>query len=639
MHWLSTASAWFGLACLLIIAMYILKKRYEPKAISSHLLWRKALQEQEANKPWQRLKQRLLLWLQLIAAIIIVLSLMEPAIEKQLTKDAHAIILIDRSASMATSALEGGDSYLTQAKQDALQWIDQQYDGGAVTLITNGDYPSILLNRSQQKTEIVQAIQHIEPYYGISDDETALSLARALVDQNEAAVIHYFIDERFKAAPQSLQQAAAWQEQWHMYAATAAQHDDRIRSFTLTATDQTARAFVTVLHVAQEEELEINLVAYNEKGQEHHRETAKRRAQPEGITTFQIEGLPKAHYYMVELKQRQGDPNSYNNKQYGLLSEQASYQALLISEGNLFLEKALQLLNVAVTKLDNTSASGVPSREALEAIQFIIVDGNYERLAEQEEWKAVLDSYPLWIIDHPTEQEAAKLVQKEAVVHEHPVTQYFSMEDTYIAAIKQLDMSELSDYDVLVEYGGAPAIIAGVKQQKPFLRYGFALQDSDLPLRAPFPILMMQSIEYMAAGSSQQLGYMLVQSEPTLSLLAGTSSSYWQLLDGQQAKQQSEPIAIPHADRIIAPSLPGVYELVEQDEQGKAIQQRTAIVTADTTEFTAGSIATALEQAQSAPAGEQVQPATNGLSLLTPWLAALLLLLLLGEWEVYRRGL
>lgn len=647
MHWLSTASAWFALSCLLIIAMYILKKRYEPKSISSHLLWRRAMQEQEANKPWQRLKQRLLLWLQLIVAIVIVLSLMQPVIEKQLARDTHLIILLDRSASMATSsgADSSGESYLTTAKHDLGQWIDEHYNGGAVTLITNGDYPSIVLNRAQRKADIEKAITDIEPYYGVSDDETALSLARALVNKEEETVVHYFIDEHFKAAEQSVQQQSAWSEQWHLYAAAANQMDETIRSFTLTEAGQGTRAFVTVLHGTEAEQLEINVAAYNENGKVLRQEKVKKQAQSNGMTTFQIEGLPKAHYYMAELKPHQHDSNLYNNRQYGLLSQQAAYQALLISDGNLFLEKVLQLMNVGVTKL--SSQSGVPSKDVLQNIQFVIVDGTYEVLNEQEQWKQLLADFPLWLIDHPEKSESVQLVNKAPVVHEHSITRYFSMEDTYIAAVKQLASSELSGYDVLVEYGGSPAIIAGIKQQKPFLRFAFSLQDSDLPLRAPFPILMMQSIEYMTTGSNQQLGYMLVGSEPTLSLLANTSSSHWQRLAGEQkdgqSKESARSIEIPYHEAIIAPAYPGVYELVEQNEQGNIIQQRTAVVTADSSEFSGSSLASLLKQ-DTTSAGQDNQPITaaqnaNGWSSLIPWLAALLLLLLLGEWEVYRRGL
>jgi len=64
MQFLSVASAWFAAALPAIAAMYILKRTYENQHIASHLLWRRVLQEQEANRPWQKLRSRWLLIVQ-----------------------------------------------------------------------------------------------------------------------------------------------------------------------------------------------------------------------------------------------------------------------------------------------------------------------------------------------------------------------------------------------------------------------------------------------------------------------------------------------------------------------------------------------------------------------------------------------
>ena len=640
MHWLSIASAWFALSCLLIIAMYILKKRYEPKSISSHLLWRRALQEQEANKPWQRLKQRLLLWLQLLIAILIVLALMEPVIEKQLTADSHVVILLDRSNSMVGSTAVDGDSYFNKAKQQLQEWIDEQYDGGAVTLITNGDYPTIVLNRSQRKGEIVQAIKEVQPYYGVSDDEAALSLASALAEQDEHTLLHYYVDERFKASEQSLHAANGAKHHWHMFGNSSDSVDGYIRSIMLTNTGDSVSAFVTVIHKGEQSpaQLEVELSAYDEKGKVVHKDKVKEQSQRGGVTTFQLNGLPKAAYYYAELINDEYDPNPFNNGQYGLIAEQNNYEALLISSGNLFLEKVLQLMNVGVTKL--TTDSNPPSEDILKKIQFVIVDGEYESLSQKAEWSQLLSDFPLWVFDHPSSSEAATLVNTSPVIHAHPITQYFSMEDTYISVVKEFSSRELGSHDVLVEYGGAPVILAGMNEQKPFLRFAFAMQDSDLPLRATFPILMMQSIEYMTSGSGKQLGQMLVGSQPTISLLASTSSSYWNKIDGkvEGEAESSSNIPLLSDQPINAPSLPGVYELVEQNEDREIVQRRIAIVNGDSSEYMSEIITPYLQQGNSSVQADE-GAGTSGWSSLIPWLAALLLLLIVAEWEVYRRGL
>jgi len=636
LHWLSLTSAWFALTTLFILAMYILKKRYEPKHISSHLLWRQVLQEQEANRPWQRLKQQLLLWLQLIIALFIVVALMEPAVNKQLARDAHAVLLLDRSASMATNVDSQGQSYLTTAKQEMVDWLDKEWNGGAVTLIVNGEYPQILANNSKERQELKRIIQSIEPYYGASDDETALSLARALANNSEQSAIHYYVDERFKIGADVIHAEAMNAEAWHLYAAAAAAEDERIRSFTLSQEERAVHGFATVLHAAQlDRELELKVLAYNERGKVLSEKVYKQRADASGMTTFAMYDLPQGHYYSVQIKPSEHDPNPYNNFQYGLITEEQSYQALLISEGNLFLEKALQLMNVGVTKL--TASSGVPNSELLSTIQFIVADGSYEKLLKQSDWKEVLDRFPLWIIDHPAADQQAKLVNSAPVVNEHMVTQYFTMEDVYISSIQALEQPELAPYDVLVQYGGVPAVIAGLKQQKPLLRYTFSLQDSDLPLRAAFPVLVMNSVDYLVSGSEKQLGYMLVNAVPTLSMSAETSSSYWQRLDGgKDAETQDEIFAANTA--VVAPAVPGVYNFIEQNEQGQMIQKRTAVVTADVTEFAAPSIAAIINSLHPhVESNGQLYGA--GFSKLTAWVAAFLLLILLLEWEVYRRGI
>src|SRR5690606_15921673 len=352
-------------------------------------------------------------------------------------------------------------------------------------------------------------------------------------------------------------------------------------------------------------------------------------------TTFQMYDLPQGHYYMARLTPHDQDPNPYNNKQYGLIAEERVYEALLISDGNLFLEKALQLMNVGVTKLAPTSA--VPSQELLSTVHFIITDGSYEKLTKDNAWKDVLDRFPLWNVDHPAADQQAKLVHAEPVVKEHEVTQYFTMDDIFISSIRELSAEELAPHDVLVQYGGAAAILAGTHNQKPLLRYTFALQDSDLPLRAVFPLLVMNSVDYLVSGSSKQLGSMLANAIPTLSMSADTSASYWHRLDEEPSDEKISETAVEDG-YVTAPSVPGVYSLVELNEKGDTVQQRTAVITADATEFATASIAELISGSSNAEE-PNVQSEGTGMSKLTAWLAACLMLLLLLEWEVYRRGI
>src|SRR5688500_9098328 len=117
---------WAGLAALLpalLILFYFLKlKRQQPEAPSTYL-WARAVEDLHVNTIWQRLRQSLLLFLQLLLLALALLSLLRPGWRGQELKGNRFIFLIDTSASMA--ATDVSPSRLGEAKRRVHQLIDQ----------------------------------------------------------------------------------------------------------------------------------------------------------------------------------------------------------------------------------------------------------------------------------------------------------------------------------------------------------------------------------------------------------------------------------------------------------------------------------------------------------------------------------
>jgi Aerotolerance regulator N-terminal. len=63
------------LAVPVIILLYLLKQKHEEYIMSSLYLWQTALQDAEANTPWQKLKRNILMLLQIAAVILLALTL------------------------------------------------------------------------------------------------------------------------------------------------------------------------------------------------------------------------------------------------------------------------------------------------------------------------------------------------------------------------------------------------------------------------------------------------------------------------------------------------------------------------------------------------------------------------------------
>ncbi|MEM7682183.1 MAG: VWA domain-containing protein [Planctomycetota bacterium] len=125
-----------GLTVPVVTALYVLKLRRTPAAAPSTLLWAQAVHDLEANTPFQRFRNRLLFWLQLLALLLLLLAVARPALEGESAPKGRAVVVIDRSASMNTVDPGFTTTRLERAQARALELIDglaeASGDGAAV---------------------------------------------------------------------------------------------------------------------------------------------------------------------------------------------------------------------------------------------------------------------------------------------------------------------------------------------------------------------------------------------------------------------------------------------------------------------------------------------------------------------------
>src|SRR5690606_33159826 len=84
-----------------LLVLYFLKLRRRELAVSSTLLWKKAIQDLQVNAPFQKLRRNLLLFLQMLLLLLLCLALARPVVNRTPGAGKITVILIDRSASMA----------------------------------------------------------------------------------------------------------------------------------------------------------------------------------------------------------------------------------------------------------------------------------------------------------------------------------------------------------------------------------------------------------------------------------------------------------------------------------------------------------------------------------------------------------
>ncbi|MDB4986938.1 MAG: hypothetical protein JWN04_2116 [Myxococcaceae bacterium] len=90
------------------------------------------------------------------------------------------------------------------------------------------------------------------------------------------------------------------------------------------------------------------------------------------------------------------------------------------------------------------------------------------------------------------------------VAASHPLVRGLALGDVNVARAVRLELLR-GDVAVAATAGGAPLLVEGTRVGKPFVALAFELRDSDLPLRAAFPLLFLRALsrlrDPLATGS------------------------------------------------------------------------------------------------------------------------------------------
>jgi len=162
-----------------VIVLYMLKLRRRPVAVSSTLLWSRAVKDMEGNIPWQRLSPTLLLWVHLLIVVLLAMAIARPVFDDAMGDGQRVYLLIDSSASM--NAVVDGKSGLERSKAQAIDRIGLLFDSGrspSVSVVESALSPRIVIADSSERGRLIGAIQGIEP----TDQPGAIHDAIAMIE-------------------------------------------------------------------------------------------------------------------------------------------------------------------------------------------------------------------------------------------------------------------------------------------------------------------------------------------------------------------------------------------------------------------------------------------------------------------------
>jgi hypothetical protein len=589
---------WFLGAIPIIIMMYILKQKFEEREISSVYLWQQVLKDIEVNTPWQKLKKNLLLLLQLLAALLLVLALSDPFVSLRGSDYANLIVVIDNTGSMNAAYDQG--TRLEKSKDLAETLVKNAATGTQITLISNGRYPKVELNNTVDKLEALQRIKAIKATNSSGNINDAASMVKAIGKQAMTYKAVFYTD------------GGVNMEGLNGEVVSVAKPVDNISLDTLTHTAKNGKLNILIRatnHGSTDITSEITVY-----GNENVLDIKNIELKAGESKSILAEGVGKEiSYISAELSERDGLDN--DNITFDVVKPSAIQKVMLVSESNLFIEKAFSVIdNVELYKSN-------PGDEIQGEYDLYIYDGTLPANLPQKG--------SIMLINPPSGSTLAEVkgdIEGGTVkAKSHDLTKY--LENTSFA-VSKLRNIELPYYaDKLLDLDGSTAAFVGQYKERKTAVIAFDLHNSDFVLMPEYPVFMHNIAGYLINIASGEKSVYKSGESVEINPMPDAKSA---LIESAANKQYDVEIKYPILPFENTEEI-GIYKLVQKLEK-EEIQSLFAVnFPADTESNTRAqqtSQNTELEDAKAFITGRRI----------ATWLIVLVMLIAAVEWVVYIRG-
>ena len=614
--------AWFAVgAAALAVGAYIIKMRRRRFEVPFVQLWKRVLEQKDANSLWKQLKRLISLILILLILALVLFAALDPTLGAADREARSVVILVDSSGSMKT---QDGDEHGKKTRMDvAKERADALIDsmgGGDVAMIMKVDGQATPMSRFTNDKAMLHKLLHGVgrsakeqnlTLDGITASDTPADLTRALGAAADALrdrknpLIVLVSDGAF---PESQLGLVSW-EQPAAAATSAPVPEKNLAAVDLRGID------VRYIPVGRRSD-NVGIVAFNVRRyiankaayevfieiQNFGSEPAKRKLSlmngSTPVDTREIDLAPGQRVRHIYEKLPASEDNklraalspfvgpdgkivkggsdafALDDIAYALLPARKKQKVLMVTEDNLFLEGAL-LVYDNVDPLKITPAEYAAKPQLADGMDVVIFD---------EYTPEVVPLPPTSLMYfHPTGPHSPIAIKGELkspriteIDEDHPVMRWVTMSDVYT------DRSNVFAIDPRkgessIAYSVRDSIIAAKRDgRRKILAVGFSLpaagreSATDLPMRVAFPMTLVNTLDWFAGDQAD-----LLTTYPTgrreripLDGVVGASEAVVKGPDGRETRTPViEGLATFYGSQV------GYYDVTAKDAGGKVMAQ------------------------------------------------------------------
>lgn len=598
-----------ALLAIPIILLYMLRLRRQEVIVSSTLLWQQFLRDREANAPWQKLKRNLLLFLQLLILLMLVLALARPFFPTDSLVTTNIVVLLDGSASMQANDLR--PTRFDLAKEEVNNLIDELGGDNQMTIILVGNTPTVLASATNDTRILRSALTQAQADVSQADWPAAFALATGAAQGFRNAKIVLVSDGGLTGDLPPLTGEVN-------YIPVGVSGENLAISALATRTGETGiELFASVRNEGEQEQEALLNITIDGTLFDARRVTIP--AQNSANVSWELPDETATIQATLEVD----DFLPLDNVAYAVHEGGVSNRALLITEGNRFLEQVFAVLPAISSFKANPSDPIDP-----EGYDLFILDG-----------VPVPDPIPSadMLIINPQPAPPQGLYNTTGIfsntvatrLTDSPLLQFV---DWRQVAIRKAQGVEAVWGQPLVSAEGGPLMLIGERNGYRIAMITFDLRDSDLPLQIAFPVLMANITSWLSPGRAFDAPTGLEPGDP-VGLAVGASTTSVRITKPDNSQWQAdvgeEELFFTETDQL------GLYKIALRDSSGEREAGSFAVNLFNPNESNITPVASlTLGQVSVETEGE----GDVGQREIWPWLVAIALLVLAFEWWVHHRG-
>ncbi len=592
-----------------IIILYLLKQKTEPHKFPSLFLWQETYRNMHSDTPWEKLKKSLLMVMQILTVIALIIALMSPYIRSKNTTSDHVILVMDTSASMKTK-YNGDDTRMDVAIRDAVSFIERMPADTSVSIIESNKDATLLLSDSSDKTLAARKIKSLKATNYTGSCEAGASMVHSMTVQWESCQVICYTDTAlsgsFSGTNCTVFDVYTYSENKYVEYVGHGRNSDGTLTILAKIMNDSGQPLTG----------EANL--YGDGKIIAVSDPLNIPAKSSDIVYFENISFD-GDSVCVELNNA-NDALPDDDRAYDIITEIRSCDALLLTDRNLYLEKAIGLIDgINVTKSDDPAAFAVLT--AGKDYDLYIFDGVIPDEIPATGNLIFIDAYDGKICEK--QKDAGGIVVRTT---DSKLTAYLKDYKFGVFGASALKLPAWAEPFLTSNTENGPLVIGayGTENGRAVCMIGFDFHNSDLPLKLEYPILMYNIMNYCAGTGMLQTN--VINAGNTLHINSGQET-----VNITHPSGKREDLPVLSANFSDTGEL-GIYTLSRNRD--KVSEKEYFAVNFPKSESTA-----IRSQSESGHEIINVDARATGTLSLRNIFIIVILILLAAEWIVYLRGL